>query len=180
MILNETGVRTLGLGTPTEAIGSLLTMDDPERTVEVVGVVGDYHYNTLIELIEALVIYDGLSDLQYALLRTRHGAREAAAARLEAVWNGLSSEHPVDYALLDDALASGPLNELFGSFIRVIGVIGGLAVAISLLGLVGMAATMSRRTSRKSACGRCSGRGGAISCCCSRGDSSESCSSARR
>ena len=140
VMVNETALRILGLGTPTEAVGTLLLLDEPERTVEVVGVVRDYHYNVLIEPIEALVLYEAPAAYQYGLIRTQSGAREAAAARLDAVWATLTQEHPIDYAFLDEVLAEGPANTLFGSFTRVIAVIAGLAVLISMLGLFGMAA----------------------------------------
>lgn len=139
VVLNETAVRTLGLGTPLDALGTPLDLGDPGRTVEVIGVVRDYHYNTLADPIESLVLTSVPSALRYALVRTQPGAREAAAARLEVVWERITPEHPADYAFLDAELG-GPLNELFGAFIRVIGLVAGLAVAISLLGLLGMAA----------------------------------------
>jgi len=139
VLLNETAVRALGLGTPTDAVGTTLTVGEAGRAMEVIGVVRDYHYNTLLDRIGPLVLYDAPSDTRYLLVRTTPGARDPALARVEALWQQLDPERPAEVARFDVQLADGPVNRLFGAFIRVIGVVAAFAVAISLLGLLGMA-----------------------------------------
>lgn len=140
VVLNETAVRQLGLGSARDAVGASLRLGDAGRPVEVVGVVRDYHYNTLLDPIDALVLYDAPSAYRHAFVRARPGALDAAAARLEAVWERLDPVHPIASDRFEAQLNDGPLHHLFGAFNRMLAALAALAVAISLLGLLGMAA----------------------------------------
>ena len=141
VVLNETAVARLGLGSALDAIGTPLQLGEGEaaRPVEVIGVVRDYHYNVLVEPIDALVLYDAPEAYRWAIVHARPGALDAASARLNAVWEQLDPVHPVAVDRLSTQLAEGPLNRIFGAFIRTLAVVALLAVAISCLGLLGMA-----------------------------------------
>ena len=140
VVLNEAAVQALGLGSAREAVGAVLRLGEPERPVEVVGVVRDYHYNTLLDPIDVLVLYDAPSSYRYAFVRAQPGALTAASDRLDAVWERLDPVHPIVSDRFEAQLNDGPLHRLFGAFNRMLAALAALAVAISLLGLLGMAA----------------------------------------
>ena len=139
VVLNETAVQHLGLGTALDAVGATLQWGDPARPAEVIGVVGDYHYNTLLDPIDALVLHDAPQDFRYAFVRVRPDMLDAATARVEAVWKQLDPVHPASVDRLEAQIAEGPISDILGAFVRVLGVVAFLAVAISCLGLLGMA-----------------------------------------
>ena len=138
VLLNETAVRTLGFDAPTEAVGTLLAMND--RPVEVAGVVKDYHHDILLVPIGPMVLHGAPSRIQYALVRARPGAGEAALARVRSVWSTLDPTRPVEVGRVDAQLADNTLSRTVGASVRLIGIVAAFAVLISLLGLLGMAA----------------------------------------
>lgn len=138
VLLNETAVRRLGLGAPANAVGAFLRMDEAAHEVQVIGVVHDYQYNTILDPIEALVLHYTPAAFRYANVRVQPGALEAATAHLEAVWKQLDPVHPIEYARFDDQLTEGPLNRVFKDIAYVIAFVALLAVVISCLGLLGM------------------------------------------
>ena len=138
VLLNETAARTLGFGSPLDAPGTPLTMND--QTVEVVGVVRDYHHEVLIHSIGPMVLREAPSQIRYALVRTGPGRGEAALDRVRSVWTALDPTRPVEAALLDRQLEDNYVSVMVGASVQVIGIVAVLAVLISLLGLLGMAA----------------------------------------
>ena len=138
VVLNETAVRTLGFETPLEAVGARVTMND--RPVEVAGVVRDYHYNILVEPIGPMALIHAPGRIRYALIRAAPGRSDAALGRIRSVWRTLDPTRPVEVARLQTQIAEGPLSQLVGASVRLIGIVATFAVLISLLGLLGMAA----------------------------------------
>jgi len=138
VLLNETAVGRLGLDTPASAIGTFLRMDEAAPSVQVIGVVKDYQYNTLMDPIDALVLHYTPRAFRYANIRTRPGEMASATAHLEAVWKQLDPVHPIDYSPFDVQLTDNIFNRIFEDLAYLIAFIALLAVLISCLGLFGM------------------------------------------
>ncbi|HMB94400.1 MAG TPA: FtsX-like permease family protein, partial [Rhodothermales bacterium] len=139
VIINETAVQDFGYSTPAAALGHTLRMEDGPP-VEVVGVVKNYHFNLLVDAIKPMLLHYDPQAFRYANLRVQPGEMERALAHLEATWQQLKVAYPLEYEIFSDQLASNPINVVFRDFIRIIGLVAGLAVIIACLGLFGMAA----------------------------------------
>lgn len=110
----------------------------------VVGVVKDYHQNSLYEEIEPLMII--LSNQNYlVLVRTTEGDIRQSLMAVEKVWKEMFSNHTFQYDFLDQDFNSQYTADEKRSLIFT--VFSSLTIAIACLGLLGLAAfTTEQRT----------------------------------
>lgn len=140
LILNEAAVRVLGLG--DEPVG--LELFHGRQVREVIGVVSDFHFQSLRHKIEPVVLMyspeGGLLNLKLS------GAGIADfMARLPQIWAQFSPEDPVRYSFLDDNFAL--LAEQERMLSRAVSFFTLLALLIACIGLFGLTAfAMQRRT----------------------------------
>lgn len=142
-ILNEAAVRQLGWATPEDAIGQELRFMRLRWTV--VGVVSDYHYQSLHRPIAPLLLQWRPSALRQLLVRLRpHHVPETLAA-LETAWQQQVPNRPFEVGFLDDQLET--LYQHDQQQGRVFGLFSSMAILIASLGLFGLAAfAASQRT----------------------------------
>jgi putative ABC transport system permease protein len=141
VILNESAARRLGW---TEAIGKPLTSDDRRYTV--IGVVKDFHFESLHQQIRPLLIRLGASVL-YMSVRIRPENLASTLAFLKDKWQALVPEQPFEYFFLDsdfDRLYRA--EERTG---RIFGYFSALAIFIACLGLFGLAAFAAERRTKE-------------------------------
>lgn len=110
----------------------------------VVGVVKDYHQNSLYDVIEPLMII--LDDEQnYVFVRTQRGDVRQSIASLEKVWKEVNPNHPFEYQFLDENFDSQYTADEKRS--QIFTVFSALTITIACLGLLGLAAfTTEQRT----------------------------------
>jgi putative ABC transport system permease protein len=110
----------------------------------VVGVVKDYHQNSLYEAIEPLMII--LSEQNYlVLVRTADGDVRQSLTAVEKVWKEMFPNHTFQYNFLDQDFNSQYTADEKRSLIFT--VFSSLTIAIACLGLLGLAAfTTEQRT----------------------------------
>lgn len=110
----------------------------------VVGVVKDYHQNSLYDIIEPLMII--LDDEQnYIFVRTKEGDVRQTLAGLEKVWKEVNPNNPFEYKFLDQDFDSQYRSDEKRS--QIFTAFSGLTIAIACLGLLGLAAfTTEQRT----------------------------------
>lgn len=133
-ILNETAVKAFGLEEPV--VGQTLGRHD--RKVKIIGVVEDYHYNSLHETIEPLVLGWQPRWLSMAYVKVNGKNLQQGLRDLEEVWMDFSPSFPVKYSFLDEQF-----EELYRTEKRMASIFiyfAGLAVFIAALGLFGLAA----------------------------------------
>ena len=103
-LLNEKAVQDLGW-TPEEAIGKELFLnmfDTLNRTV--IGVVADYHFISLKDDIEPLII--ALSNQTWKLgIKVKKGHIEEGLTTIESTWQEIAPGNPFNYEFLDENLA---------------------------------------------------------------------------
>ena len=144
VILNESAVRALGLA--GDPIGAVLNENQT-----VIGVVRDFHWESLRNAIEPAVIlipnerrFRGPVYSQLAIKLKSTGA-SSLWQHLESRWKAFVPGEPMRYHFLDENF--GELikkEEVLG---KAVGIFTGLAIAISCLGLFGLAAyTTEQRT----------------------------------
>lgn len=110
----------------------------------VVGVLKDYHQNSLYDVIEPLMIL--LDDEQnYVFVRTKEGDIQQTLTALEKVWKEVNPNNPFEYKFLDQDFDSQYRSDEKRS--QIFTAFSGLTVAIACLGLLGLAAfTTEQRT----------------------------------
>jgi putative ABC transport system permease protein len=132
-ILNESAARQLGW-TPSEAVGKKMFLGD-DRAGFVKGVIEDYHFESLHQLIRPIVLFT--EERGSELLIKLNGQKLTnSVAFLESKWKKLVPERPFEYRFLDD-----DYNKLYSSELRLgmmMNIFSGLAIVLACLGLFGL------------------------------------------
>ncbi|MFH2107359.1 MAG: ABC transporter permease [Chrysiogenia bacterium] len=150
VLVNQAAMRYFGLKT---ALGeTLLIMDvdpnKPEATVNVpntiIGVIEDFHYESLREAIAPLVLRRGQSRGNL-VMHLKPGSIAAVIKTLKRKWTTMLPGEPFEYAFLDESL-----NKIYESEMiigRIFAIFAALAVFIGCLGLFGLASfSAAKRT----------------------------------
>jgi ABC-type antimicrobial peptide transport system permease subunit len=117
------------------------------RTGRVIGIVKDFHFNSLHSSIEPLIISlrPGNSQMLNARITGQHS--KESLTYLEEILNEFNPNYPFDYTFLDENYKAQYQSEI------VIGTIGdyfsGIAIFISLLGLFGLASFAAEQRTKE-------------------------------
>ncbi len=131
-IINESALKIIGYKDP---IGKPLTFWGKPGTI--VGVLKDFHFNSLHEKINPLVLRLGESiGWGSALVKTEAGQTKQALASLEKVCKDLNPKFPFTYKFSDEEYAKLYKSELVVS--QLANYFAFLAIFISCLGLLGL------------------------------------------
>ena len=139
-IINEQAARAMGMEDP---LSQLITVWNEEG--KVIGVVKDFHFSSLHEDIGPLVIRFAPGAASYVYVRTEAGRTSEALAATEDLYQQFNPSFPFDYIFMDKYFDRVHRSE------QVVGKLAngfaGMAIAISCLGLLGLASyTAERRT----------------------------------
>jgi len=110
----------------------------------IVGVVEDFNFNSLHHKIEPLCIFNQ-KDWNYSEISVRVKGKDAqqAVAAIQAAWSKILPEEPFTYSFLDEHF-----NEMYradSQVSEIVGILAGLAIFISCLGLFGLASYSAER-----------------------------------
>lgn len=144
-ILNETAVRQFELDNPLENSLSEPSEDGLE-VGPVIGVVSDFHFLSLHQSIEPMVLRVA-DQTRYVIVRVAPGQIESTVEELRNVWREMTGGEPFSYSFLDeefDALHQGEqkVGELFIGF-------SVLAVVIASLGLYGLTSYSTQQRTKE-------------------------------
>ena len=105
VILNEEAVRNFGW-TPSSAIGNQIVYDENEKPLTVVGVVRNFHFNSLFESIAplSLIHIRDRSTYRYLSLSLSTSDKATTVDRLRKKWVELFPEAPFDYVFMEDKI----------------------------------------------------------------------------
>jgi putative ABC transport system permease protein len=157
VVLNEKAVAALGLKEPV--IGTRMTTTDENlnpRPVDspyiytVVGVVKDFHFQTLHQAIAPLIFTSSarFNDVTGIISIRIKGDEFASSIRaIERSWHNFVPERPFHYTFLDQALAAQYKAEQ--TVQRVFTVFSVLAIFIACIGLLGLAAYATQQRIRE-------------------------------
>ncbi len=146
VLLNEAAVENFGWHSPEEALGKQIRLlDDREATV--VGVMRDYHHQSLRQKIEPTIMYIIPSTFNYFSVRFITQDVPALLAHLEKTWQRLFPGLTFNYFFLGDDFerqyrAEEQLTKVFGTFAF-------LAILIACLGLFGLASFMTAQRTKE-------------------------------
>ena len=149
-IVNESMVRAMGW---TNALGKRFQSFDSEGstpTIEVIGVVEDFHAEGLQHAIVPIALFYSAPDFsemesarrnsysEQLVIHVQDTAVQSFIPMLEQRWAQFDPEHPLDFTFL-----SATMDELYGSerrLMQLVSLFAGLCIFISCLGLFGLSA----------------------------------------
>jgi putative ABC transport system permease protein len=142
-ILNEAAVEKFGW---SKALNKDFTLTvhtskgQEKRVGKVIGVVKDFHYQSLYNLIDPLVIYVNTGPFYSNFLNVKFapGNWQEAISLLTEKWKLFSPNKPLEYYFLNDELKKFYDSEVKIGYIFT--VFAGLSIIISCLGLLGLSA----------------------------------------
>jgi putative ABC transport system permease protein len=142
-ILNEKAVAKIGFKDP---IGKSLTQWGKKG--QVIGVIKDFHFSTLHEPIEPLVLRLGKEeDNGVVLIRTEPGKTRQALTSLEAEWEKLNPKFPFSHMFADEEYAALYKSEQV--IHKLSDYFAFLAIFISCLGLLGLVMFTAEQRTRE-------------------------------
>ena len=142
VILNERAVQQLGW-TPEQAVGQrLIYTGDDVGPLEIIGVVRDFHFQSLRETIAPMLFLNintrMWGDSRIVSLKVAPGKLQEVLAAVEKKWDKRVSETPLEYTFYDEQLkAQYRQEQQAGSLFSIFTI---LSISIAMIGLVGLVA----------------------------------------
>ena len=135
-LVNENLVKDLGYADPKQIIGQIISTG--ESNVEIRGVVKNFQFLLPNQEAGNLILRNRKDEFTYTTVRLSGINTSEALASLEADWKKANPESRFEYKFMDDQLLF--MHNVLYNVTSVIGFISLLAIFISCLGLLGMAA----------------------------------------
>ena len=143
VMVTKKAVTDLKYASPQTAVGQKLLLDG--NLVEIVGVVSDFQYHGLNRQLSPVVLRNRPKEFGYVNVRISASEPMATVAYLEKQWKKANPTTKFEYDFLDQQLLGFQAG--LGDVAKILGFLSFLAVLISCLGLLGMAAyTAETRT----------------------------------
>ncbi|MEQ9423109.1 MAG: ABC transporter permease [Cyclobacteriaceae bacterium] len=138
-IVNEITVRRLGL---ENSLGHKVFWDLEEgvREGRIVGVVEDFHYKSLHQSIQPLIIDMRRSLPGHLLVKIRNQDIQSSVEAIETTYQSFNTTHDFEFNFLDQSI-----DELYTAEVRtlnIFGIFSGIALFLACLGLFGIAISM--------------------------------------
>ena len=143
-ILNESAAKQLGWG-PEQAIGKKMFLDN-SRPGYVRGVVKDFNFESLHQLIKPIVLFPEPSGYNL-MVKIKAGYIPQTIAFLESKWKTLVPYRPFEYHFLEE-----DFNTLYQSELKlgtVLNLFSGLAIALACLGLLGLSSFTAKQRQKE-------------------------------
>ncbi|RFS15293.1 ABC transporter permease [Emticicia sp. C21] len=147
ILINEAAAKAYGFKNP---IGEQVSLtgdgsDGSKKKYTIVGVIKDFHFETMHQNIAPLIMFYGGDNAQLAL-RIKTDDIPTLLYNIEKLWKG-QTDNPFVYSFLDERFnsmyqAEQRIGQLFGIF-------AGLAIFISCLGLFGLAAFATHQRTKE-------------------------------
>jgi putative ABC transport system permease protein len=111
----------------------------------IVGVMKNFHYQSVRNAIEPLAVLVDPSEFRYAVVRLKAGEVPASLGGVKEIWRRVYPQYPIEYRFFDEDFGRMyQADQRMGSLLKVF---AGLAVVIACLGLFGLASfTAEQRT----------------------------------
>lgn len=141
-LLNETAVKQMGLKDP---IGKPLRLWETKGVIP--GVVKDFHFTSMKKQIEPAVFYYKPEELYRVYVRAKGNEVSQSLAALEGEWKRYNPQFAYNYAFLNEGFEHLYRSEMrVGKLFNVFSII---AIVISCLGLLGLAAYTAQVRTRE-------------------------------
>ena len=134
-IVNETFLKKFNLGTPEEAIGKTIIVEDSLQ-LEISGVLKDFHYKPFVYNIEPLLLRYQRADITVANVRIPHDNVPATIAELKKIWATVDKTHAFSFSFFKDELQN-TYTEM-KDISSMVAVVALMALVVACLGLFGL------------------------------------------
>ena len=148
VLINETLAKQLGLKVE-KAPGTKLYTEDPNQVLEIAGVMKDFNFNSLHEDISPFMLQYNphADDMATVIVNTTSSNYKTSLDEIEGIWSKVLPAVPFDYRFLDEEVqkqysAETVLSNIIYTFTWV-------AVLISCLGLLGLAAFSAEQKNKE-------------------------------
>jgi putative ABC transport system permease protein len=143
-LVNEALVKELMIENP---IGMSIQATDGHPPGQIVGVVKDYHYRSLHQKIQPLVLRIDPRNMWCASVKFSGGNLSENLAVVEKEWKKLAPDYPFTYDFLDDTIAQQyKADQNTGILLTAF---SALAILIACLGLLGLTAFMTEQRKKE-------------------------------
>jgi putative ABC transport system permease protein len=148
-VINETAAKDLGFKDPVgKKIVEITDGTGARTTHEIIGVVKDFHFNSLREPIENLVIYlPRYYFPSYMSFRIDSKQMKEVIKHAEKTWKKMVPNQPFRYFFLEDNFNA--LHQTEQRTGKIFGVFSILAIFIASLGLLGLASFMAEQRTKE-------------------------------
>jgi len=148
-VINETLARELLRDQPGTSLSWLIGKHLGDDTLcRIVGISKDFNFNSLHYKIEPMFLLDqGASS--FSTLSVKINGRQAsqAVAFIQSTWKKVLPEYPLEYQFLDDHFKE--LYRIDAQVSQMVGIMSGLAILISCLGLLGLASFSTEKRTKE-------------------------------
>jgi len=143
-IINQAAAELFGYGSPLNQEISRLEGPEELGTYKIIGVVEDFHYESLKQDIGPLLMLLGQTD-GFAAIRMSTDDLDKAIGLVKTTWEEMAPGQPFNYVFMDERFDNTyQAEKRIG---QIVGVFSSLAIIIACLGLFGLAAfTAEQRT----------------------------------
>jgi putative ABC transport system permease protein len=151
-IINETAVREFGFSSATEAIGKTMswpTWRNPDslKTGPVIGVVKDFHYKSLHEIIEPAVLQIYPPAYSKVAVKITGANIETTIGQIKSLWSRYNPDYPIEYNFLDESF--GKMYKGEDKLKTLLTLFTAITIFVSCLGLLGLAANAAERRKKE-------------------------------
>lgn len=134
LIVNEATLKRFNLGTPEEAVGKFVQMNDNRLMIR--GVVENFNYATIEAKIENFGFRHMPQDANVLNLKISTNDLIGTRQKIEAAWNEFDPVHEFEGSFYDDRIEEAYAE--FSVTFTIIGFLAFLTISIAALGLLGM------------------------------------------
>ncbi|GAB4033013.1 ABC transporter permease [Spirosoma jeollabukense] len=143
VLINAKAAKSLGFASAQAAVGQKLKYG---AELEIIGVINDYHHQSLQQAIEPLIIYPGYPSSNYTV-RLTTDRMQAKVGELEQLYKQLFPGNPFEYYFVDENYRKQYQTEQ--QYSSIFTVASALAILIACLGLFGLAAYATEQRTKE-------------------------------
>ena len=150
IILNEVAAERLGFASPKDAVGGKISSvyKGVTDTLEVVGVVKNFHFEDLHQPIQPYGFFLGSNENHaYAIVHANAADMGLLIKSLEKTWHKLDPSEPFDYSFLDEDFQRNYISDKRLS--SLVSYFTAIAIIISCMGLFGLATFSAEQRSKE-------------------------------
>ena len=147
LVLNQSAVKSLGLEDPLNQM--LIEPSDSNFARPIIGVVNDFHFASMHDIIRPMAIELTRNDLmgRYLIIKTSGSNISSINKSVKKIWNELSLDEPYEFFFLDEDFYKAYKQERkLGILYTIFSV---LAIFIAALGLFGLASFAAEQKTKE-------------------------------
>jgi putative ABC transport system permease protein len=140
-VVNETLVKKLGLKNPEDILGKEISFWDRRLHALVVGVIKDFHANSLRDPIAPALLASRKKNYQTIGIKIQPGKEKQVLSAVEKLWTQTFPNSMYEYKFLDEKIANFYQEE--SQLSKLYQIFAAIAIFISCLGLYGLVSFMA-------------------------------------